>query len=152
MRAMGLKTILLGAVLVTGLFSFAQAGSGRDVVRLTNEFRTSNNLPALKLSPLLESIAASFGASTPFQAILWSASESESLCRIQARKFGFGEAKSVSGGSLQLTRSRSIRWTHAGFCAANREVLSRFRSRPFRSNPRPPKIVLGFRLRTTLPG
>ncbi|MEJ5216704.1 CAP domain-containing protein [Cognatishimia sp. D5M38] len=62
MRAMGLKTILLGAVLVTGHFSYAQAGSGRDVVKLTNEFRTSNNLPALRLSPLLESIAATHGS------------------------------------------------------------------------------------------
>ena len=61
MRAMGIKSFVLGAILVTGLFSYAQAGSGRDVVKLTNEFRTSNNLPALKLSPLLESIVLAYG-------------------------------------------------------------------------------------------
>ena len=33
MRAMGIKSFVLGAILVTGLFSYAQAGSGRDVVK-----------------------------------------------------------------------------------------------------------------------
>lgn len=62
MRAMGLKTILLAAILVTGLFSLAQAGSGRDVVAMTNTFRASNDLPALTPSPLLEAIAAAHGS------------------------------------------------------------------------------------------
>jgi uncharacterized protein YkwD len=62
MQAMGLKTIGLAVVVAASWLAVAQAGPARDVVRLTNEFRASNNLPELRLSPLLESIAETHGA------------------------------------------------------------------------------------------
>ena len=62
MRAKGFRTLVVGAILVSALVTTAHAGPARDVVRLTNEFRSDNNLPELRLSPLLESIASTHAA------------------------------------------------------------------------------------------
>lgn len=65
MRAKGIKQglmVMAGVAVSMVVASASVAGSARDVVRLTNDFRVSNDLPALRVSPLLESIAATHGA------------------------------------------------------------------------------------------
>ena len=125
MQTFGFLSVCSAAVMAAALGSPVSADASRDVVLLTNQFRAAHNLPALKQSHLLESVAQTHGEDMRFHGFFAHRGSDGSSIAERAERQGYSYCMIAENIALGHRNAKSVTRDWIQSPGHRRNMLSR---------------------------